>query len=336
MQEGSKYRLRKILIIQYIIFLGIYCAGDILLGLCGLEYRTWVEVIALMYLWLFPAIGISYLLFAWRERKKEQRMAARIENGKTADRGFQWCTGALLSVYGIGMILLSMFLFIFMIFTVDSEEKLDNGLLRVEKAETMMGGPVSYYEPAALLFRKETDWQEDLPAQSDPMPQDIEEYRDRKTEEADTSQKEYTENQQAFMEEYREKKENTRYAGVYEEDYELADAVWLIYEKHYIRDPDSEREAPIFYYNAKGNFYAKVTGRDNADVLLVYNGVSENGKCQLFVAEEEHYDTDGNQLDNTSLLEFYAVNVEEGQVYEAHKTSWGGAESEEYRNATRE
>ena len=113
------------------------------------------------------------------------------------------------------------------------------------------------------------------------------------------------------------------------------DSVQMIYNKHY-RDNPNSLPVPYCTYNAKGNFYAEVMKKNHSQLLLVYNGMSENGKCYLFVAEEEHYDVDGTKLDNTSLREFYAVNLEEGEVYEAHKTSWGGAESEEYRKATRE
>lgn len=370
MHGEKKYSVRKILIIQYLIFAAIYCVLDVLLELCEMEYRTWVRVIALSYLWLFPVIGIGYLMFAWRERKKEERIAARFANGIAQDRAFQWCTGVLLSAYGLGMIILSLFLCVLMMFTVDSEKRMDNGMLEVTRSETLFEESHSYYEPVAFFFRKKVSWQEypdnqyeesrrnnsvvqdaEISGYEEPNTkleqnhstvQDSEVFENNETE---SEQNDFAmqngeisedEKQQQFMEEYQEKKENARYLNVYEGDYPLADAVWLIYEKHYIDNPNSESEAPNFNYNAKGNFYGEVMGKEHSRVLLVYNGMSENGKCQLFVAEEEHYDIDGSQLDNTTLLEFYAVNLEEGQVYEAHKTTWGGAESEEYKKATKE
>ncbi len=138
-----------------------------------------------------------------------------------------------------------------------------------------------------------------------------------------------------FLEIYRQKKEAVKYRDIAEGDWPLVDSVQMIYNKHY-RDNPNSLSAPYCTYNAKGNFYAEVLNKDHSRLLLVYDGMSENGKCYLFVAEEEHYDVDGTKLDNTSLREFYAVNLDEGRVYEAHKTSWGGAESEEYREATRE
>lgn len=40
----------------------------------------------------------------------------------------------------------------------------------------------------------------------------------------------------------------------------------------------------------------------NTQETLTYDRISKNGKCHLFVYYEEHYDTDGNKLDNTSIL----------------------------------
>lgn len=150
-----------------------------------------------------------------------------------------------------------------------------------------------------------------------------------------SSEKSLSDIRRNFLVTFREKKEMLRYRDIGEGDWPLVDSVWMIYEKHYKEDPDS-LSVPYCTYNAKGNFYAEVVDRGRSEIVLVYDGISENGKCYLFVAEEEKYDADGMKTDNTSLLEFYAVNLEEGEVYEAHKTSWGGAESEEYHKATTE
>lgn len=372
MQEVNRYRIRKIFIIIYIVYLAVYCALDGFLKLCDMEFRTWFEVVSLLYLWLYPVVGIGYLVFAWRERKLEeyrvQQAGKMQENYITQERAFRCGTGLFLSAYGIVMTLVSFFLLMLMIFTVDSEKQLENGILRVGNEDSLFGGMYEYYEPVGFFFRKELDWEEYPGSQygesginnsviqdtesSDEQETnvkdeqdhsalpDTESTEDSEQEEIDIERIKHPDKNQAFtedfMEEFQEKKDNARYLNVYDGDRPLADAVWLIYEKHYIDNPNSESEAPSFYYNAKGNFYAKVMQKDYSSVLLVYNGMSENGKCQLFVAEEEHYDADGNPLDSTGLLEFYAVNLEEGQVYEAHKTTWGGAESEEYKKATQE
>lgn len=342
MQEEYTHPLRKILIIIYIVYLGLYCGLDALLSPCGIEFRTWFQVISLLYLWLFPVVGIAYLIYAWREKQIEERMSGKAERDMVQNRAFRWGTGLFLFAYGLAMMIVSLFLLVLMIFSVDSEKRLDEGILRVEKMETMYGGEYSYYEPVAFFFRKKIDGVEYPDSWHDENEEigNNEKIRGYKeiweNQKMNLTETGYSDRQYDFVEEYQEKKDNARYLNVYDGDQPLADAVWLIYEKHYVDNPNSESEMPCFSYNAKGNFYAEVMGKDHSCVLLVYNGVSENGKCQLFVAEEEHYDVGGSQLDNTSLLEFYAVNLEEGQVYEAHKDTWGGAESEEYRKATEE
>lgn len=140
---------------------------------------------------------------------------------------------------------------------------------------------------------------------------------------------------QEFAEKYQQKKEIMKYRDIGTGDWPLVDSVQLIYEKHY-QDIPGSLSGPYCTYNAKGNFYAEVADKSQSRIVLVYNGMSENGKCYLFVAQEEHFDTEGSMLNNTSLLEFYAVNLEEVKVYEAHKTTWGGVEAEEYRAATME
>lgn len=99
-----------------------------------------------------------------------------------------------------------------------------------------------------------------------------------------------------------------------------------------------------FQYNAKGNLYLILDkGSRELDGItvstqetLTYDRISQNGKCYLFVYYEEHYDSEGNKLDSTSILNFYAVNLTTGQVTAADKTSWSDTASEAYCEATGE
>lgn len=63
---------------------------------------------------------------------------------------------------------------------------------------------------------------------------------------------------------------------------------------------------------------------------LVYDRVSENGKCDLFVYQQEQVGADAK------ILGFYAVKKGTGQVISADKTAWGGVSSKEYKDATGE
>ena len=98
-------------------------------------------------------------------------------------------------------------------------------------------------------------------------------------------------------------------------------------------------------YSAKGELYAyagdsystqfqgnAVTAR----IRLVYDRESENGACYEVVRYEDHYDADGNRLDNTSIQDIYAVVKSTGEVIPSGRTGWADVGNEEYRRATGE
>ena len=98
-------------------------------------------------------------------------------------------------------------------------------------------------------------------------------------------------------------------------------------------------------YNAKGNPYAILgEGRKQLDSgelvqtrrTLVYDRTSQNGMCELFVYYEEKYDLEGNQLDNTAILDMYAVDKESHEVYPSGRQAWADAGNAAYREATGE
>ena len=97
---------------------------------------------------------------------------------------------------------------------------------------------------------------------------------------------------------------------------------------------DGNPDKVSYGYTAKGNFYAIFETDDSDGVTcekhLVYDRVSENGKCDLFVYQQEQAGAD------TQILGFYAVNRETNQVVSADKTTWGGVSSKEYQDATGE
>ncbi len=118
-----------------------------------------------------------------------------------------------------------------------------------------------------------------------------------------------------------------------------------IYEKIYESEFASDYDTISFAYSAKGELYALVgdnyeTQVDGeavtAQIRLVYDRESANGACDEVVCYEEHYDASGNRLDNTSILNFYAVTKDTMEVIPADKTSWAERGSEAYCEATGE
>lgn len=126
-----------------------------------------------------------------------------------------------------------------------------------------------------------------------------------------------------------------------EEDYAAVEAAWLrlyneVFRKDYAYD---------CRYNAKGNFYALLMegkGRPDEnspemamDRTVVYDRVSKNGKCHIFVNYETYYKEDGSEY-AVRFLDFYAVTMQSGEVFRADKHSWEETGNERYREATGE
>lgn len=103
-------------------------------------------------------------------------------------------------------------------------------------------------------------------------------------------------------------------------------------------------------YNAKGNLYLNLGSRaagkpeDKSDTgiyrfTLVYDRISQNGQCELFVLYKEHYIENGDGTttnDTTEILDMYAVKVSNGKVVSADKQSWDDIGTEEYKELTGE
>ena len=94
-------------------------------------------------------------------------------------------------------------------------------------------------------------------------------------------------------------------------------------------------------YNAKGNFYAILSEweTENGEQKLhvrktaVYDRISKNGKCQVFVCYNEYTTLDGSEW-NTEISNFYAVDRQTGEVTAGDKTSWSQPASKAYQEAT--
>ncbi len=91
-------------------------------------------------------------------------------------------------------------------------------------------------------------------------------------------------------------------------------------------------------YSAKGTPYVIFreiqSGTDTVQYRLVYDRVSENGACDLFVYYQDTTPSDGET--QTSILEFYAVNPQTLDVIPGEKHAWADVPSQAYRDATGE
>lgn len=118
-------------------------------------------------------------------------------------------------------------------------------------------------------------------------------------------------------------------------------AYLCLYEE--VFEPQGE---PYEYdYNAKGNFYASLSDASKipqggeqelrTGCTVVYDRISKNGKCHLFVYYETYYNEDGTEY-ATAIRNIYAVDMETGAVIPSGKEAWADIGTAEYQTATGE
>lgn len=167
-----------------------------------------------------------------------------------------------------------------------------------------------------------------------------------------------------ILAEYEAAVENKRRQEEYQKEWEeqLETQVSQEAEEEYV-DP-IETNAKIIYdavlekqgyscevcYNAKGNLYLDLGSRPEGEAedqyntgtyrfTLVYDRISKNGACELFVLYKEHYteeESGMSQGDGAAILDMYAVEVDTGKVVAADKQSWSDVGTREYRELTGE
>ena len=110
----------------------------------------------------------------------------------------------------------------------------------------------------------------------------------------------------------------------------------LLCDQGEIETPDAD--GVTFSYSAKGSLYTVFqSGSDGGEDWqhrLVYDRVSKNGQCDLFVYYVDRTGADGQT--ETGILEFYAVNQETLEVIPGEKTGWSDPGSQAYREASGE
>lgn len=99
-------------------------------------------------------------------------------------------------------------------------------------------------------------------------------------------------------------------------------------------------------YNAKGNFYAcliegtgtleSTEGTFETLETVVYDRVSKNNKCHMFVHYREYFRPNEQNSFTTGIVNMYAVDMETGEVYISDRHAWADLGTQEYRAATGE
>lgn len=355
-----KYRKLLILIfflILYVLVLTVYLLGERLLAQHGLEYRAGISSLGFFWIYLlpFPAGGVLLVcLYRWLKKKYDLR-PVRI-----------FCK-IFFAVYLLASVCLAGYLEAMHLIHLNYEEVLDNGYLKIYEtsfpdASWYYCAPVSFFarEPLTQVTsqvdgRYEDDGAasgDDVQAEEDSRspvitltPEENPDMPDgsgaAEQDMEDSAQGETEYNEDDNSEETDAGQDTSPAAGDASGSLSIPEnAARAIYEAVFAPEGKTYQET----YNAKGNLYIvldsyETTFQDQqvtARETLVYDRKSQNGKCQLFVYYQEHYDSQGNQLDNTSILNFYAVDMTTGQVTAGDKTAWSQPASKAYYEATGE
>lgn len=356
-----KYRKLLILIlflILYVLVLTVYLLGESLLAQHGLEYRAGISSLGFFWICLlpFPAGGVLLVcLYRWLKKKYDLR-PVRI-----------FCK-IFFAVYLLAAVCLGGYLEAMHLIHLDYEEVLDTGYLKVYEtsfpdASWYYCAPVSFFarEPLTSVTSQADSRYEDFGTtngEADTQTEDSSpspiitvtpEENPNMTDGSGAAEQDMEDNTQGETgyngndnpEEADAGPDVTQATGDASGSLSIPEnAARAIYEAVFEPEGKTYQET----YNAKGNLYIVLDSYETtfqeqpvvARETLVYDRKSQNGKCQLFVYYQEHYDSQGNQLDNTSILNFYAVDMTTGQVTAGDKTSWSQPASEAYYEATGE
>ncbi len=90
-------------------------------------------------------------------------------------------------------------------------------------------------------------------------------------------------------------------------------------------------------YNAKGN--SRVILSENEEIIefLVYDRLSENEKCELYVLYRSKKNADGSwYISEAEILDIFAYKISTKDVVNSGKTSWSATGNEKYYEVTGE
>ena len=115
---------------------------------------------------------------------------------------------------------------------------------------------------------------------------------------------------------------------------QINDGYVAIYSE-YMADADGARFQTT--QDAKGNSRMLVYEDDDKVRFLIYDRVSKNEKCLLYVYHEADKASDGSySLQEARILDMYAYVIDTGEVIDSGRQAWGDVGTSEYREATGE
>lgn len=289
----------------------------------GYFYRTGFALWSawlLLFFWIL--LTFYWLVCLIRIIRRSERMPVK---GKTLFCILLSCLWVIVCLFGT---------FGGLLYTIGKDAEVEeraNGLLYMRHDNWL--DPADYYyriSEGPFLCRRLTEEE----YQQYGLIEDEEESNEEKKTQEETYQKDKKAQEETYQEDKKAQEEIYQEDTQQEED--LHAEILAVYERlaenGEIEDQDSSQLT--ISYTAKGTPYTifQIVNTDGSQDQgrLVYDRISANGECDLFV----YYLYSGNV--DTSILEFYAVNRQTLEVIPGEKNSWSDLGSEEYREATGE
>ena len=115
---------------------------------------------------------------------------------------------------------------------------------------------------------------------------------------------------------------------------QINDGYVAIYSE-YMADADGARFQTT--QDAKGNSRMLVYEDNDKVRFLIYDRVSKNEKCLIYVYHEADKASDGSySLQDARILDMYAYVIDTGEVIDSGRQAWGDVGTSEYRDVTGE
>lgn len=105
-----------------------------------------------------------------------------------------------------------------------------------------------------------------------------------------------------------------------------------IYEKY---SDATAGKFEVYYGASESSSRCRLSERDNLVEYIVYDGKSENGKCELYVRYRAEKGGDGTyDYGSAEIEDIYAYVFSSGEVISSGKTSWEDTGTDEFERAT--
>lgn len=331
----TPHKVNQVIFLLVLAGVAFYLASTRILAGWELYYRTWIMVIGdIMAFFILPVSFLALFLTGnLKELSKENGIGGKIT----------YVFIVLLVSAALFLYLMIGGLFLWGRHSWEKESRLSADMLEGIRTADIADHTVSnYYVCNSFFLKKKIPYTEEI---EQLKAEKIFEETGRWPETELPSEEKTGDSFVQMLQDEKKQQEDTDTVQSIQKDEASGLAVEEAYDCLYREVFASLGDAYDCRYNAKGNFYAQLSeekGRLNEETpemdivrTVVYDRISKNGKCHLFVYYETYYDQDGLEY-TTAIRNTYAVDMTTGKVTESGKHAWEDTGCEAYQEAAGE